>query len=390
MNERKKNTETNKDIDPTKIMQACVGPLCNGKELTLINFTKNSSCKYGYGYNCKDCRKVLRRQNIKKENQCILKEKYCIGCDKIIDTINFAQDSYTSDGYQSRCKKCNIKKGQISYSKLNVFIKKILSDARARCKKKSKIGRNMEMNITFDDVMKLYNEQQGKCALTNIQMTHNCINDRDEDSKQIMNPHNISMDRIDSTIGYVLSNVRLVCALVNKIKFDMTDIQLSSICLKIIQTSNLKSIDDTMNKLFPKLANKKIDTNIDTKLKNFIFKRLDQTIYNAKSRKIEIEINQYDIIKKYITQKGCCALTGTKLTFDSDDKNNFSDLSIDRIDSKLGYTFENIQLVSGIINKIKSDVDDNEFIRLCEKIYGGMKSYNMKRFNNACTKLNQK
>jgi hypothetical protein len=39
--------------------------------------------------------------------------------------------------------------------------------------------------------------------------------------------------------------------------------------------------------------------------------------------------------------------------------------SIDRINSRLGYTKSNIQIVSSTINRAKMDLSDKEFIQLC-------------------------
>lgn len=47
---------------------------------------------------------------------------------------------------------------------------------------------------------------------------------------------------------------------------------------------------------------------------------------------------------------------------------NRMNISIDRIDSNFGYTKDNIQLVGAIINKMKTDVPDTDFINMCSII----------------------
>ena len=54
-------------------------------------------------------------------------------------------------------------------------------------------------------------------------MTYNSMNDNPEDSCHIINKHNISIDRIDSNVGYTKDNVRLVCAIINSVRFDFND-----------------------------------------------------------------------------------------------------------------------------------------------------------------------
>ena len=43
-------------------------------------------------------------------------------------------------------------------------------------------------------------------------------------------------------------------------------------------------------------------------------------------------------------------------------------VSIERIDSKIGYTFENTVLVCQAINRMKSDFDFDEFFALCRDV----------------------
>lgn len=112
------------NINPETFYQPCNGPLCNGKEYPLINFTKNKGCKYGYAYECMSCRKVIRRKNVNISPKTIGK-KICTNCKINHDVKNFYTDKYSIDGLQTTCKKCHIKRHAISYSKLEVFLRKI-------------------------------------------------------------------------------------------------------------------------------------------------------------------------------------------------------------------------------------------------------------------------
>jgi hypothetical protein len=60
--------------------------------------------------------------------------------------------------------------------------------------------------------MELWNNQKGKCALTNITL----ILRNDEKIK----PNTASLDRIDSSIGYVKGNVQFVAYSINLAKVD--------------------------------------------------------------------------------------------------------------------------------------------------------------------------
>lgn len=68
---------------------------------------------------------------------------------------------------------------------------------------------NLECSITEDYIQKLYDEQNGCCALTGIQFVFS------KDDRFKMRPFTASIDRINSKIGYVEGNIRLVCNVVN-------------------------------------------------------------------------------------------------------------------------------------------------------------------------------
>jgi hypothetical protein len=70
--------------------------------------------------------------------------------------------------------------------------------------------------ILPDDLFDLWRAQHGECAVTGKPMTHERVKGQD-----ILT--NVSIDRVDNSIGYVKSNVRLVCKAVNKMKSDMTN-----------------------------------------------------------------------------------------------------------------------------------------------------------------------
>ena len=55
---------------------------------------------------------------------------------------------------------------------------------------------------------------------------------------------------------------------------------------------------------------------------------------------------------------------------------NATNISIDRIDSNLGYVKGNIQLVCYVVNIMKNNFSMNEFIAFCEKILNYNKNKN--------------
>jgi hypothetical protein len=49
-------------------------------------------------------------------------------------------------------------------------------------------------------------------------------------------------------------------------------------------------------------------------------------------------------------------------------------VSIDRLNSNLGYTIDNICLASWEINRMKSDIDYDRFVSICDTISNNLKN----------------
>lgn len=80
-------------------------------------------------------------------------------------------------------------------------------------------------NINLDDLIKLNEIQEGKCALTGILFDEN-------------NPP--SLDRIDSDSGYILGNIQLILIQVNRMKSNFTQQNFIDMCYKISAYSEAK------------------------------------------------------------------------------------------------------------------------------------------------------
>ncbi len=91
--------------------------------------------------------------------------------------------------------------------------------------------KGMSYDIDKDYLVEIYKKQKGICAVSDTPMTMT------RGKGDIY--ENMSIDRIDSAIGYIRGNVRLVCRAVNTMKADMTDEQTVIWCRKIS-----KGLDD--------------------------------------------------------------------------------------------------------------------------------------------------
>lgn len=63
------------------------------------------------------------------------------------------------------------------------------------------------VSISFEEVLDLWEEQEGRCSLSGLKMEH-----------VWGSPRSVSIDRIDSDVGYHLGNVQLVCSAMNFMK----------------------------------------------------------------------------------------------------------------------------------------------------------------------------
>ncbi len=88
------------------------------------------------------------------------------------------------------------------------------------------LARGVEFAITIDDLWKLYIAQDGRCAMTGWQIEFNATY-REKKSKTA------SLDRIDSTQGYLPGNLQWVHRDVNKLKKNLPDERFIELCVAV-------------------------------------------------------------------------------------------------------------------------------------------------------------
>ena len=78
--------------------------------------------------------------------------------------------------------------------------------------------RGKDFDLDGEYLENLWNKQKSMCTYTNIIMTLPIPGKR-------KTPHTASLDRIDSSIGYMKGNVQFVCYSINTAKNDFTEIE---------------------------------------------------------------------------------------------------------------------------------------------------------------------
>ena len=201
----------------TKVCSTC------GKEKPMTEefFGRHNSTSDGFRNECKECR-MNRLHHHWNEDRTRLK---CFLCGEYKNPDEFNSDKKKPHrGYKDRrCKKCRgeetkkRRKQRYKGDPLRRILVERLSGAKDRCKKK-----NTFIDLTLEDLQFLWKKQEGRCAISNIDMTYEMGKGRVHT--------NVSIDQIEPSRGYTLSNVQLVCMAVNQMKADLSIDKLLEFC----------------------------------------------------------------------------------------------------------------------------------------------------------------
>lgn len=92
-------------------------------------------------------------------------------------------------------------------------------------------------DISTEFLLNMWIEQDGKCALTGLQMVW---------GQGVVSSMNVSIDRIDQTRGYYTDNVRLVCWCANSFRQKMSDSELLHVAIALVATLQSKTNADDL------------------------------------------------------------------------------------------------------------------------------------------------
>ena len=164
------------------------------KELTIEYFSKDSSNSLGFQKSCKECQRK-KSAEYRNKNKEYFKQKN--------------KDNYKKENNKKRYEKYKavfLKRKAEYDTSLRGKMYNLLEAARSRAKRK-----NIDLDIDLEFLLDLYEKQNGKCALTNIQFTF----ERNPEGIKNFLPYNPSIDRINPQKGYTRDNVRLLLVIMN-------------------------------------------------------------------------------------------------------------------------------------------------------------------------------
>ncbi len=173
--------------------------------------------------------------------------KTCTKCGETKGLLSFNKDKTKKFGVGSICKPCASITAHEYYIKNSEHIKrrvskynesyfpKYHSDVISRLKNLCTKARNRtkEFNLTDQDLFDLWENQNGQCAYTKLPLL------------AAANQFNtVSLDRVDSSKGYVVGNIQLVCAAINVMKMAATEDQFIHLCSLVAQNSKLSELPE--------------------------------------------------------------------------------------------------------------------------------------------------
>ena len=154
----------------------------------------------------------------------------CQGCKRELPESRFILIHHSRQAlyYSRHCRTClNLRKTKLSghpmYSEhLHLFIRQTVEQSINGARK-----REIAWCLTEEDVLSLYFQQKGLCALSGQKMSTRIIRRGRPPRTQT------SIDRINNTGSYTLDNVQLVCAVVNVMKNDMGMDEFLRWCMRV-------------------------------------------------------------------------------------------------------------------------------------------------------------
>lgn len=164
--------------------------------------------------------------------------KRCSHCGELLPLNNFSKSNTSSTGYRSWCKECinssrNVELNKIkckqyyeargrelarNSKELNIQ-RYLFQSAKARAKQKGE-----EFNIEIDDII-----VPTICPILGIPLSYN---------RGIKQDNSYSLDRIDSSKGYIKGNIWVISLRANRIKNDSTPEELRIIANKVEEQLN--------------------------------------------------------------------------------------------------------------------------------------------------------
>lgn len=154
-------------------------------------------------------------------------------CGNIVIRLYSTLSKCLSDGWMSSCG-CleNQNRGLARTIPKTVEFSKYFSSTYLTYLRKKARSRNLIFLLTLNDLDNLYDKQNGQCFYTGAQLI---LPDRSLAFRSNYQNTNVSVDRLDSTQPYILSNVVLCISQVNMCKQTLLPNEFINLCKQVAQ-----------------------------------------------------------------------------------------------------------------------------------------------------------
>lgn len=329
-------------------------------------FGKSSNIADGRENTCKSCRSERRRKNAEQKRKLNIKifKKHCSHCKKTLDIENFSLDRSRDDGYSAICKSCKSE----TYKE---YIRNS-PDAQERARERTRIWK--ENNP--DAVKEYYRKNRraiiarssnyhkfgfGKFTLFNKHRGIDNTLTQEEYESLINSPCHYcgdtnlpnGVDRLDSSLGYVIENCAPCCSTCNYGKNILSESEFINHAAKIVKFQN-DQIPEGRAPVVKYSGNIKNDHYLSP------FGQFCRYRSSAKERKISFNLEYEDFITFW---QSPCSYCGSTIDL----------IGLDRIDNNKGYQIGNITPCCTNCNNLKRTMSKEEFLIHAQKIYSHFK-----------------
>lgn len=119
----------------------------------------------------------------------------------------------------------------------DIMFKKALSNAKKRSKEK-----DLKIDIDLDYIKELYKKQSGKCYYSGLP-----INIVKKSEKNLHDNFKMTLDRLNSDLGYIKGNVVWCAYCINSFKLNMSREDMINICNSIVNNSRWNKRNQCQN-----------------------------------------------------------------------------------------------------------------------------------------------
>ena len=197
----------------------------------ISNFRKYSRKTNGLNSHttCRDCEDRIKLNTEWKDGKLL-----CHICGEYKEPSEFTYagaNKYTlRQNKECRCNSCKLeqRKAAIATYDNDVKLEKVLQ-ARWLAAKSRAIDKSIPFTITKEDLLTVWKAQNGKCAISGLDMTYELGEGRIYT--------NVSIDQIMPSKGYTIDNIQLVCMAVNQLKSDLDMDTILILCSAIVDNA---------------------------------------------------------------------------------------------------------------------------------------------------------